>query len=79
MRRITGFTAALFLVLGIAATSGFAQDNTMKQQDTMTKQTDTMMSGKKPAMKKRRAAGKHRKTHRHPRAKKTMMKKSAGK
>ena len=48
MKRMTGFMAALFLVLGIAATSGFAQDNTMKQQDTMTKQTDTMMSSKKP-------------------------------
>ena len=35
MKRITGLTAALFLVLGITATS-FAQD-TMKQ-DTMMKQ-----------------------------------------
>jgi hypothetical protein len=77
MKRITAFITALFLVLGIVATDGFAQDNMMKQQDTMKRQTDTMMSSKKPVMKKRRAARKHRKTYRHRRVNKTMMKKTA--
>jgi hypothetical protein len=43
MKRITAFITALFLVLGITATNGFAQDNMMKQQDTMKRQTDTMI------------------------------------
>lgn len=76
MKRITAFMVALFLVLGIAATNGFAQDNMMKQQDTMKRQTDTMMSSKKPVMKKRRSARKHRKTYRHRRPGKTTVKKS---
>ncbi len=44
MKRITGFMAALFLVLGIVGASFAQQDGTMKQ-------TDTMMSSKKPMMK----------------------------
>ena len=81
MKRITGFMAALFLVLGIAATSGFAQDDAMKQQkDTMTKQDDSMMmSSKKPMMKKHRATRKHRKIYRRHRTNKMMMKKSTAK
>lgn len=73
MKRITGLLAALFLVLGIAATS-FAQD-TMKQ-DTMTKQDDQMMS-KKPMKKHHRMTKKKmmKKHHRHHRKAK-MMKKS---
>ena len=69
MKRITGLTAALFLVLGITATS-FAQD-TMKQ--------DTMMS-KKPMMKKSRMTKKktmkkhHRRHRTAKRMKKSMMK-----
>ncbi len=50
MKRIIGFTATLFLILGIAATNSFAQDDTMKQNNTMTKQNETMMA-KKPMMK----------------------------
>ncbi len=79
MKRITGFMTALFLVLGIAATNGFAQDGTMKQNDTMTKQNDTMMSSKKPVMKKHRKTSKHRKNSRRHRISKTMMKKSTTK
>ena len=77
MKRITAFTAALFLVLGIAAANNFAQDDTMKQNNTMTRQNDTMIS-KKPVMKKHRRTRKHRKTyHRSHRSK--MMKKSSTK
>jgi preprotein translocase subunit SecG len=69
MKRITGFMAALFLVLGFAA-AGFAQD------DTMTKQNDKMMD-KKPMMKKHhKMMKKHHKMskhHRHHKGK--MMKK----
>jgi len=81
MKRITAFMTALFLVLGIAATNSFAQDDMMKQNNTMTKQRDTMMSkkttmSKKTMMKKNRNARKHRKNHsRHSRSK-MMMKKS---
>jgi pentapeptide MXKDX repeat protein len=76
MKRITGLTAALFLVLGITATS-FAQD-TMKQ-DTMMKQDDQMMS-KKPMMKKsgmtkEKTMKKHHRRHRTAKMmKKSMMK-----
>ncbi len=56
MKRITGLLAALFLVLGIAATS-FAQD-TMKQGD--------QMMSKKPMMKKHRMMKKH---HHHRKGK----------
>ncbi len=54
MKRITAFTAALFLILGIAATNNFAQDDMMKQNNTMTKQRDTMMSKKTTMSKKKR-------------------------
>ncbi|MBA3695046.1 MAG: hypothetical protein H0W77_16720 [Acidobacteria bacterium] len=70
MKRITGLTAALFLILGIAATS-FAQDTMMKQ--------DTMMS-KKPMMKKsgmtkKKTMKKHHRRHRTAKMmKKSMMK-----
>ena len=74
MKRITAFTAALFLVLGIAAANNFAQDDTMKQNNTMTKQNDTMMSSKKTMMKKHRKTRKHHR-HRHHKGKR-MMKKS---
>lgn len=77
MKRITGFMVALFLVLGIAATNSFAQDDTMKQNNTMTRQNGTMMS-KKPMVKKHRRTRKHRKTYHHSHKSK-MMKKSSTK
>ncbi len=81
MKRITAFTAALFLVLGIAATNNFAQDDMMKQNKTMTRQRDTMMNkkttmGKKTMMKRNRNARKHRKNHSRQGRSKMMMKKS---
>ncbi len=75
MKRITAFMIALFLVLGIAATNNFAQDDMMKQNNTMTKQRDTMIS-KKTMMKKNRNARKHRKNHSRQDRSRTMIKKS---
>ena len=81
MKRITAFTVALFLILGIGVTNNFAQDDMMKRTNTMTKQRDTMMSKKttmrkKTMMKKNRNARKHRKNHSRQGRSKMMMKKS---
>ena len=53
MKRITAFTAALFLVLSIGATNGLAQDDTMKQTNTTTMQSQTM-SGRSNQMTRRK-------------------------
>ena len=76
MKRITAFTAALFLVLGIACASGFAQDDTMKQ-NTMSGQNDTMMSGKKTMRKKHRMMKRHHRTRKHRHHKRRMMMKKS--
>ena len=53
MKRITAFTAALFLILGIGATNNFAQEDTMKQTNTTTMQSQTM-SGQSSRMTRRK-------------------------
>lgn len=76
MKRIIGFTAALFMVIAIGAANGFAQNDMMKQTDTMTKQNNSMLGRKKPMIKKHRTTRSiNRKNYRRL-SKSKMMKKS---
>ncbi len=72
MKRITGFMIALFLVFGIGATNGLAQDDTMKQNNTMTMQNDTMSKRNSRMMRKKMMNKRNSRMMR----KKMMMKKS---